>query len=984
MHRIAPLLLLLAAASLPVPGAQFRSNWAHSPDCAWLGADTWANPMEDWQVRNGKAECIGQKPNRNLVLLTYHLAEPERGFTMAVSLTPAHAAKKGAAGFRIGIRDRVDDYRAAALRGKGLNCGVTADGRLFVGTPRQRVHTAHGLDRNGWRVRSVDSTQGGAEAPGAALDGDPATYWHSKYGSPPYPHEMQVDLGRVLTTTGLGYLPRQNSNVGHFKNYEVTLSKNGKDWGEPVAVGTFPSNKALQRAEWNATDARYLRLTMTSSHLPKPAACIAELYVFGPGAQAPQPPMPKRTPLQTPCLLTLRATAAADNALTLQLELKRIDTGEQLAVLRDVRVPAERAAGAIGLFHEGAGGASARFAFSDWTAAGPGLHAAPDRAWGPILWAMHSLSNSRGPDGHVLKLTAQMVPLGAAANRSVSLQAESEGKWETVGTAEIDPGACTARFRVPQWPADRDVPYRVAYALAQRDAPPVECIYTGTIRRDPVDRPLVVAGFTGNQDYVFPNLDIVRNLTVHDPDVLFFSGDQIYENVGGYGIIRTPADRSILNYLRKWYLLGWAFGDLMRDRVTLSLPDDHDVYQGNIWGEGGIDPGGMAGHAGGGYAQPVAMVNAVHRTQTSHHPDPHDASPIARGISVYYGDMVYGRVSFAVIADRMFKSGPKGKVNSWPGRPDHVRQADTDIAALDKPELQLLGERQETFLDGWAADWRGADVKVVVSQTIFCNLANYHGGGRTFIVADLDSNGWPQTGRNRALALMRKGCAFHYAGDQHLASIVHHGVDTYRDAGWSFCVPSIAAGYPRAWLPDKEGRPVRNRPAPGLPNTGDYVDGFGNKVSVFAVGNPADKNRRDTPAMTAHDKASGYGIVRLDQKKQTITMECWRLLFDARAPEAADQFPGWPRTIHAFENDGRAAAAYLPELTFKPGENPVVQVISEAEGDVLYTVRVNQTRFRPKVFKTGSYTVKVGDPDRGTMRVTKNVRSVPTAQSDLP
>ena len=63
----------------------------------------------------------------------------------------------------------------------------------------------------------------------------------------------------------------------------------------------------------------------------------------------------------------------------------------------------------------------------------------------------------------------------------------------------------------------------------------------------------------------FPHSDIVRHVAGQDPDVLFFSGDQLYEHVGGYGIIRTPADRSILNYLRKWYLLGWAFGDTSTD-----------------------------------------------------------------------------------------------------------------------------------------------------------------------------------------------------------------------------------------------------------------------------------------------------------------------------------------------------------------------------------------------------------------------------------
>jgi len=38
----------------------------------------------------------------------------------------------GSAGFRIGARDEIDDYRAAALRGRGLDCGVTSDGQFFL------------------------------------------------------------------------------------------------------------------------------------------------------------------------------------------------------------------------------------------------------------------------------------------------------------------------------------------------------------------------------------------------------------------------------------------------------------------------------------------------------------------------------------------------------------------------------------------------------------------------------------------------------------------------------------------------------------------------------------------------------------------------------------------------------------------------------------------------------------------------------------
>ncbi len=625
---------------------------------------------------------------------------------------------------------------------------------------------------------------------------------------------------------------------------------------------------------------------------------------------------------------------------------------------------------------------SARFWLRDLKVSGTHVVEEPDQAFGPILYAMHTLS--RG----VVKMTAQMPPLGAGDNQSVVLQiplefaeellavpgvevtAPAQGNsatavlWTPVARANIDPLSRTAHFRIPYWPDDRDVPYRLVYTMRPRVGDPREYEFTGTIRHDPVEKETIsMAGFTGHQDTAFPNELLVSNVLKHDPDLCLFTGDQIYEGNGGFGVIRGRADRATLNYLGKIWLWGWSFRDVLRDRPSFVLPDDHDVYQGNIWGEGGKPTqNGMADHDSGGFAEPADFINAVFRTQAGHHPDAYDPTPMMQGIDCWFGDCVYGRIGFAIIEDRYFKSGPGGKVNSWPGRPDHVKDPNFDTSKLDKPGLVLLGDRQEQFLEEWAADWLGVDMKCVCSQTIFCNLANYHGPSQEFIFADLDSNGWPHTGRNNAVAVMRQGLAFHYAGDQHLPSIVHHGIDTWRDAGWSFCVPSTAAGYPRSWRPDDEGRPVQNRPEPGLHDTGDYRDAFGNLMSVYAIGNPERMNRRPILELL-HDKASGYGLVHFHKPDRTITMECFRLIFDADNPQPEDQFPGWPRTISMFENDGREAVAWLPTIEVKGITDPVVQVIDEANGETLYTVRIPGTSWRPKVFHEGTYTVDVSDPD---------------------
>ena len=69
-------------------------------------------------------------------------------------------------------------------------------------------------------------------------------------------------------------------------------------------------------------------------------------------------------------------------------------------------------------------------------------------------------------------------------------------------------------------------------------------------------------------------------------------------------------------------------------------------------------------------------------------------------------------------------------------------------------------------------------------------------------------------------------------------------------------------------------------------------------------------------------------------------------------------------------NDGRKVAGWLPELQFKKGLRPVVQVIEDRTGEVLYTTRANSSSFQPRVYNKGQHTVKIGPqkPDKKTLK----------------
>ncbi|MBU4459490.1 MAG: twin-arginine translocation pathway signal protein, partial [Verrucomicrobia bacterium] len=111
------------------------------------------------------------------------------------------------------------------------------------------------------------------------------------------------------------------------------------------------------------------------------------------------------------------------------------------------------------------------------------------------------------------------------------------------------------------------------------------------------------------------------------------------------------------------------------------------------------------------------------------------------------------------------------------------------------------------------------------------------------------------------------------------------------------------------------------------------------------------------------------------------TFECWPRYADLAKGDAA-QYPGWPVSFNMADNDGRTVAGRLPEVIVEGVQDPVVQVIREADGDILYTRRIAGPSFRPPVYAPGKYTVKVGR-DRPDGWMAKGVKIADDAASPL-
>ncbi|MEV6237602.1 discoidin domain-containing protein [Lentzea sp. NPDC051838] len=149
------------------------------------------------------------------------------------------------------------------------------------------IPAAEKLPRNGWVASSSSEDSGGETA--NVLDGNPATIWHSRWRTATsLPQWLTIDMGTAQRVSGLVYTPRADRGNGRIGRYEIRLSLDG-NWGEPVVTGTLADDVAAKTISFEASTARYIRLTALSEAGGRgPWASAAEIDLLGdPG---PRPP----------------------------------------------------------------------------------------------------------------------------------------------------------------------------------------------------------------------------------------------------------------------------------------------------------------------------------------------------------------------------------------------------------------------------------------------------------------------------------------------------------------------------------------------------------------------------------------------------------------------------------------------------------------------------------------------------------------------
>jgi alkaline phosphatase D len=114
---------LAATALSDVHADDFRSDFAKVHDRIWLGPALWANPMEDWRIYNGRAECISSGPGRNIQALTCEVGKQAGTLTLSVRLGRLDQADaKGSAGFLLLVQNASNTYSNDSQHRKNRRC----------------------------------------------------------------------------------------------------------------------------------------------------------------------------------------------------------------------------------------------------------------------------------------------------------------------------------------------------------------------------------------------------------------------------------------------------------------------------------------------------------------------------------------------------------------------------------------------------------------------------------------------------------------------------------------------------------------------------------------------------------------------------------------------------------------------------------------------------------------------------------------------
>jgi len=252
--------------------------------------------ISNWTaIRQGTWRAVRTKPNASWEL--YDLAtDPSESKNIAASNPDVLAkltalAEKAHEPVREGSFTRTDrherDRRAKTGKQDDPNHNPTPGGGKKKSAKSAAAMPVEGLlPSKDWKIIRVSSENtGNSKFAANAIDGDPETLWHSKFGDTiaKPPHELVIDLGAPHQIRGLVYLGRQDTGWnGAAKDVEFAISDKPDTFGPAAAKTALQKIKTPQTIACAPIKGRYVLLRIFSEQRPDgELASAAEIGILG-------------------------------------------------------------------------------------------------------------------------------------------------------------------------------------------------------------------------------------------------------------------------------------------------------------------------------------------------------------------------------------------------------------------------------------------------------------------------------------------------------------------------------------------------------------------------------------------------------------------------------------------------------------------------------------------------------------------------------
>ncbi|MFZ9956787.1 MAG: hypothetical protein ACO3E1_11775 [Flavobacteriales bacterium] len=672
------------------------------------------------------------------------------------------------------------------------------------------------------------------------------------------------------------------------------------------------------------------------------------------------------------CNVDITPNFKSKESLKIRLLISRTKSNEPRIYLyvdgrfvQEIAISSDNKNGSVA-FAVAAGKAGSEFYFNKLSLSN--LASKKERAFGPISTCLYTLNDN------VLNFSAQLMPINHHENDSIVIEIQHDDKWLTLASLAVKEQQ--VRLRNMQWNFTQPILYR---ARLKRNGVYYGNYYEGTIATPNKNANEVrIAAVSCNGMYFISEkgMDYKSVWTPYElleqkykelnPDLLVFLGDQMYEARPLF--LETNPLLLETDYHYRWLLWCMEMNDLTRRLPTVIMMDDHDYLQGNLWGDGSrlADrhvpdslPTQYLNHLddwqtdNGGFVMDVDFLNRAQLLQTGHLPETYSKSE--NSIKNYFTTLNFNGVGMAVLEDRKFKSAP---LKALPNVPSIIGIALNDTIAsdsLDNKDAVLLNDEQLKMLEEWSLNWKQQDMKVVFTQSVFACLSSVRKGYVPYVSAnisldsvlpmhtrlaqDMDANGWPKSGRDTALKVIRKSAALIVGGDQHFPSITQQGINDWKDASYTLTIPALCNTYPRFFMPDSSDYYGGN----------NYKDGFGNKVSMLSYSNP---KKNDSLPMWYYG-APGFGFIVCDKLAKTYSLR----FMDFANPSTFEK----EEIVKVIDN-AYSSSLYKTKMIKVKATNPLM-TLKDVNGNVLYSLRGNNLQFN--VPAKGKYIIEViGDKEK--------------------